>query len=158
MSESTERVRAAAAALGFDIDILAMPASTRTAEDAAQACGCSVDRIVKSMIFEREDTGALLLMLVSGRHQADLSLVGQTLGTGLKRADPKRVRAETGFAIGGVAPIGHLTPLECWMDSVLTEFDSVWAAAGTPNAVFEIAPSALAGTDGVRVIAMTAAP
>lgn len=143
MSKSIKRVEQAAITLGLNIDIQTMPDSTRTADDAAQACGCTVAQIVKSLIFEGQDSGKLKLLLVSGAHNVNLDKAAQKFGEALGRADAKKVRAETGFAIGGVSPIGHLTPLETYMDQSLLSFGSVWAAAGTPNAVFEIAPQAL---------------
>ena len=154
MSESIERVRATAGIVGLDIKIVQMPASTRTAEEAAAVCGCDVAQIVKSMIFEGRESGALKLFLVSGRHQADMDLAGSACGEPLKRANPDRVRAETGFAIGGVAPLGHLAALETWVDEILLDFDVVWAAAGGPNTVFAVAPGALRDATGGVVVAL----
>ncbi|MFV0473919.1 MAG: YbaK/EbsC family protein [Pikeienuella sp.] len=150
MSKSVRRVQEAAEAAGLSIEILRMPESTRTAAEAAAACGCAVAQIVKSMIFEGADSGALKLLLVSGAHEVDPARAAAVLGEGLSRADPKRVREETGFAIGGVAPIGHLAAIETWMDAALLEHDVVWAAAGAPNAVFSIGPQALRAATGAR--------
>jgi len=143
MSKSVKRVEIAAQTIGLDVKIEKMPESTRTAMDAASACGCSVGQIVKSMIFEGSETGNLKLLLVSGDHNVDLTKAKELFGEPLVKADPKRVRAETGFAIGGVSPIGHLSEIETWMDAVLLDHGVVWAAAGTPNAVFCIAPHSL---------------
>lgn len=143
MPSSIDRVRAAAEDAGLDITIRTMPESTRTADEAAQACGCTVAQIVKSLVFEVTETGELVLLLVSGIHQADMAKAAALAGQALKRADPRRVREVTGFAIGGVAPIGHLSPLRCWIDQTLLEYDTVWAAAGAPNAVFAADPAAL---------------
>lgn len=145
-----ERVARAAEALGLAIEVRRMPASTRTAEDAAAACGCDVAQIVKSLVFEAE--GGLRLLLVSGANRVDLDRVARVTGEGLARADPKRVRAETGFAIGGVPPIGHASPLPVVMDATLMDFALVWAAAGAPDAVFPVAPQALRAATGARVI------
>lgn len=150
MSKSVKRVEEAARAFGLEVNILRMPDSTRTATDAAEACRCAVSQIVKSMVFEGVDSGALKLLLVSGAHEVDLVQVREQLGEQLSRADPKRVRTETGFAIGGVSPIGHLTAIETWMDSTLLGHDLVWAAAGAPNAVFSVAPEALKAATGAR--------
>mgnify|MGYP000642754242 CR=1 FL=1 len=150
MSKSVKRVEEAARASGLDVNVLRMPDSTRTAAEAAQACGCAVSQIVKSMIFTGVDSGNLKLLLVSGAHDVDLARVRDWIGEGLSRADPKRVRAETGFAIGGVSPIGHLAPIETWMDSSLLGHDLVWAAAGAPDAVFSVAPEALKAATGAR--------
>ncbi|HHL20569.1 MAG TPA: YbaK/EbsC family protein [Aliiroseovarius sp.] len=149
MSKSITRVEKAAEAAGFEIEILRMPASTRTAAEAARACGCDVAQIVKSLIFERAEDAALVLLLVSGARQVDTGAA--IFGHGLVRADPVRVRAETGFAIGGVAPIGHKVALDVWMDRHLLEHARVWAAAGAPHAVFAVAPDMLLQATGARL-------
>jgi prolyl-tRNA editing enzyme YbaK/EbsC (Cys-tRNA(Pro) deacylase) len=150
MSKSVKRVEQAATAAGLQVVVQRMPDSTRTASEAAQACGCTVAQIVKSMIFEGAESGALKLLLVSGAHEVDLTRAEALFGERLARADPKRVRAETGFAIGGVAPIGHLSPIETWIDTTLAQHDVVWAAAGAPNAVFRVNPAALKAAAGAR--------
>ena len=157
MSKSVKRVEEAAKSFGLEVSILRMPVSTRTAADAAVACGCTVSQIVKSMIFEGADSGALKLILVSGAHEVDLAQAREQLGEDLSRADPKRVRTETGFAIGGVSPIGHLTAIETWMDRALFEHDLVWAAAGAPNTVFSVAPEALKAVTGGRDLSLSGA-
>ena len=143
MSKSVRRVEEAARQAGLVIQVKHMPEATRTAAEAAQACGCTVDRIVKSLIFEGVESGDLVLVLLNGADQLDLSQARSHFGESLRRADPKRVRAETGFAIGGVAPIGHKAPIRVWMDAHLLNHARVWAAAGAPNAVFEVAPQDL---------------
>lgn len=144
MGKSTDRVKAALDAANVETDILHLPASTHTADDAARACGCEVGQIVKSLIFTGTKTGKLLLLLVSGAQQVDLDAFAGAIGELLSRADPKDVRARTGFAIGGVAPVGHLEPPTTYMDKALMGYDHVWAAAGAPNAVFQIKPDKLA--------------
>jgi prolyl-tRNA editing enzyme YbaK/EbsC (Cys-tRNA(Pro) deacylase) len=151
MASSIDRVKAALSAAGLKVEVMTMPASTRTAQEAADACGCNVAQIVKSLVFEGADTGALVLLLVSGRNQVDMDRAREVVGEPLKRADIKRVRDETGFAIGGVAPLGHTAPLRTWIDETLLEFDAVWAAAGAPNTVFEIDPVALKEAIGAPV-------
>lgn len=151
MSKSVKRVEKAMAALGLNTQVQRMPASTRTAAQAAAACGCDVAQIVKSMLFEGVQTGALKLILVSGAHDLDLGRSQALFGEALRRADPARVRAETGFAIGGVSPLGHLTPTPTWMDAHLLRFDTVWAAAGAPAAVFAIAPETLQSATGATL-------
>lgn len=143
MSKSVKRVERALAAAGLTVETLKMPATTRTAQEAAAACGCDVAQIVKSLIFEGVESGKLVLLLVSGNHQADMDRAAEAVGETLKRADPKRVREETGFAIGGVAPLGHKNTPPCWMDETLLAFATVWAAAGAPDSVFEVDPRAL---------------
>ena len=129
--------------MGLDIKVKRMDASTRTAEEAAKACGCEVGQIVKSLVFQGARSGELRLLLVSGANKVDSSLAKALLGEDIERADPSRVRSETGFAIGGVAPIGHVVPLESYMDEALLQYEVVWAAAGAPNAVFSVCPKAL---------------
>ena len=151
MSKSVRRVEAAAAAAGQEIQVVRTPETTRTAEEAAKACGCDVAQIVKSLIFRGAETGALKLLLISGARQADLVKAEKIVGEPLERADARLVRDETGFAIGGVAPIGHKAPVATWIDQSLLEHDAVWAAAGAPNAVFEVAPKTLAEMAGATV-------
>lgn len=151
-ASSLDRVRIEADALGLAIDIKTMSQSTRTAEEAAEACGCTVAQIVKSLIFERHDTGELVLLLIAGNNRADLEKAAAIIGSSLDRADPKKVRAETGFAIGGVAPIGHLHPPAVYMDPDLLAFDTVWAAAGRPDAVFETEPGILCELIGASLL------
>lgn len=140
---SMERVAQDAERLGLQIELRVMDQSTRTAEDAAEACGCTVGQIVKSLVFENADTGALALLLVSGSHNADLEYISSRYGLNLKRCDGRRVRDETGFAIGGVAPIGHKAPVATWLDESLLAYETVWAAAGRPDSVFSVNPRAL---------------
>lgn len=152
MSKSIKRVQRAAADLGLDVVVKRMGESTRTAEDAARACCCSVAEIVKSLIFKGERSGDLILLLVSGAHQADLDAAAAKIGEALSRTDADEVRARTGFAIGGVSPIGHLEAPQVWMDPHLLTFATVWAAAGAPDAVFEIAPDALLRATGAKTL------
>ncbi len=149
---SMARVADAAHRLGLDIELKVMAQSTRTAEEAAAACGCTVGQIVKSLIFADSMTDQLVLVLVSGAHNADLEHLQATYGLGLKRADTRRVRDETGFAIGGVAPIGHRAPLPTYMDQELLAYDEVWAAAGRPDSVFRVDPQALSDAIKATVI------
>ncbi len=120
-----------------------MASETRTAEQAAQAAGCAPAQIVKSMVFQGQASGGLYLFLTSGSRRVLPGPAALAAGEELGRADADLVRAATGFAIGGVAPVGHLTPIPVWMDRHLTGFPVVWAAAGTPNHIFAIAPGTL---------------
>ncbi|MEM6383412.1 MAG: YbaK/EbsC family protein [Pseudomonadota bacterium] len=149
---SMERVVKAAQALGLDVELRVMDQSTRTAQDAARACGCKVDQIVKSLVFENAETGGLALVLISGAHDADIEHLKRAHGLHLKRADGRRVRDETGFAIGGVAPIGHKAPIAVWMDNTLLGFGDVWAAAGRPDSVFRVDPRSLVAATHASVI------
>ncbi len=158
MAGSIERVTQAAAAAGLGIEIRRMGASTRTAEDAALQCGCGVAQIVKSLIFQGEDSGKLFLFLVAGDNQLDLGKAAVLAGEPLKRADPRHIRDQTGFAIGGVSPIGHLAAIPAFADATLLRFDLVWAAAGAHDAVFSAEPRALLAAAGARIADLAAHP
>ena len=150
MSDSLERVRAALDAAGVAVDIREMPGSTRTAAEAADAVGCALDQIAKSIIFHGMDSGQVLLFLTAGGNRVDPDKAATLAGEPLGRADAALVRARTGFAIGGVAPVGHLSPVRAFWDPRLADFAQVWAAAGTPRHVFAIAPDRLLALTGAR--------
>lgn len=130
-------------ALGSDFEVLEFTESTRTAEEAAAAIGCTVAQIGKSLIFRTTETGRPVLVVASGINRVDEKKVAQTIGEKITRADADFVRAKTGYAIGGVPPVGHLSPPIVLLDEDLLNFDSIWAAAGTPNAVFRLTPAQL---------------
>ncbi len=147
MSKSLARVNAALAAAGLPGRPVEMPAETRTAEQAAAAAGCALDQIVKSILFQGE-SGRLYLFLTAGGNRVDPVQASTLAGEPLGRADGDTVRRVTGFAIGGVAPLGHLEPLPVWIDPRLLDFAEVWAAAGTPRHIFAADPRALARAAG----------
>lgn len=151
MSQSLARVRAALDGARVSLEILEMPDSTRTAADAARAVGCAVDQIVKSIIFRGEGTGHVVLFLTAGGNQVDPARATAVVGQPLGKADAALIREQTGFAIGGVAPVGHLRPVTAFFDPRLMDFSAVWAAAGTPRHVFAIAPGVLLELTGARV-------
>lgn len=142
MSKSVARVARALEAAGLP-NTITEPGEARTAELAAAACGCALDQIVKSILFAGQTSGALYLFLTAGGNRICAEKASALVGEALGRADATQVRATTGFAIGGVAPIGHLTAPKTWADPRLLEFDLVFAAAGTPRHVFSIAPRVL---------------
>ncbi len=148
LPDSALRVQTIATQLGLDVTVRDMPASTRTAEEAAAACGVTVGQIVKSLVFLGAQTKRPYLLLVSGLNRVNESGVAAHLGEGLKRPDGRAVRDLTGFAIGGIPPFGHDLPLATYMDEDLLQYDVVWAAAGTPRAVFSADPNKL--RDAVR--------
>jgi prolyl-tRNA editing enzyme YbaK/EbsC (Cys-tRNA(Pro) deacylase) len=152
MSKSLARVERALAEAGVAARILEMPSETRTADQAAAAAGCALDQIVKSIIFRGEGSGSVKLFLTAGGNRVAPEKASALAGEPLGWADANLIRAETGFAIGGVAPIGHLAPIPAWIDPRLTAFDEVWAAAGTPRHIFAIAPEVL-----IRIAAATLA-
>lgn len=155
MSKSLARVKAALQAAGADVEVLEMPGSTRTAEDAANAAGCHVDQIAKSIIFRGQDSGHVVLFLTAGGNRVDPAKATAVAGQPLGKADADQIRAETGFAIGGVAPVGHLTQITAFYDPRLSDFDQVWAAAGTPRHVFAIAPDRLLAMTGAQIADFT---
>lgn len=150
MKQSVKRVLDALHAAGIDAEIKELSASTRTAEEAAAAVGTSVPHIVKSLVFLADDRP--IVALVSGSNRLDTDRVGQLLGCAIARADAATVRAATGFAIGGVPPLAHATALDVLIDRDLLQYDVVWAAAGTPHAVFPIAPDRLVSATGGRIV------
>ena len=125
-----DRVAAALAAAGVDTEIREYPEGARTAQDAAAAVGCAVGQICKSLVFRVGD--APLLVIASGSNRVDEARFGAA------KADAAFVREQTGYAIGGVPPLGHPAPMRTLVDASLQRFDTVWCAAGTPNAVFEV--------------------
>jgi prolyl-tRNA editing enzyme YbaK/EbsC (Cys-tRNA(Pro) deacylase) len=137
-----------------EVDARELPASTRTAPEAAAAVGCEVGAIVKSLVFRVGDEA--VLALVSGGNRADESLLQAGFGAAVERADADFVRAATGYSIGGVPPIGHLRPLRTLVDEDLLRFPVVWGAAGTPRSVFPIAPDELARLAGGAVVRLAA--
>ena len=147
---SLDRVKAALAAHGVHTMVQEMPDSTRTAAEAAAAAGCGIDQIVKSIIFKGLESGHVKLFLTAGGNQVDTARASALAGEPLGKADAALIRAETGFAIGGVAPVGHLTALPVWIDPRLFDFATVWAAAGTPRHIFAIAPPTLERITGAR--------
>lgn len=142
MSKSLKRVRAALEAAHIDTEILETPLA-RTAADAADAIGCEIDQIAKSIIFRGEDSGHALLFITAGGNTVDAKKATIIAGEPLGKADAALIRSQTGFAIGGVAPVGHVNPIRAFFDPRLSDFDVVWAAAGTPHHVFRSSPAEL---------------
>jgi prolyl-tRNA editing enzyme YbaK/EbsC (Cys-tRNA(Pro) deacylase) len=155
LSPSARKVQDAARSGGLNVTVVERAESTRTAEEAAAACGCAVGQIVKSLVFRGATSGKPYLMLVSGTNRLNEQGVAGVLGESLTRPDAAYVREVTGYAIGGIPPLGHATPMQVFIDRDLLGFDVVWAAAGTPRAIFSVAPGALADAIGARVITVT---
>lgn len=152
MHPSAQRVAEAAQVLGLDIEIVEFAQTTRSAQEAAEAIGCQVAQIVKSLCFVLN--GRSTICLVSGANQLDERKLAALAGVSRKqvsRADADSVKAATGFSIGGVPPFGHATPSPVYVDEDLLQFETVWAAAGTPFTVFAIRPAELAQASGGQV-------
>lgn len=152
LSPSAQKVQDALLASGVQLQVLELPASTRTAQEAAQAVNCHVGQIVKSLVFRRQQSGKPVLILASGLNRVDEARIGVLLGDPIGKADADYVRAQTGFTIGGVPPLGHDYPIETLIDEDLLQYTHVWAAAGTPNAVFRLAAGDLPRLTGGKVV------
>jgi prolyl-tRNA editing enzyme YbaK/EbsC (Cys-tRNA(Pro) deacylase) len=143
LKASAQKVQDALTSLGVEVQVSQMPATTRTAAEAAAAIGCSVEQIVKSLVFRGAITGKPYLVLAGGANRVDERSLAALIGEPIEKARPDFVREATGFAIGGVAPVGLATDISTWFDCGLLRHDVVWAAAGTPESVFPIDPRKL---------------
>jgi prolyl-tRNA editing enzyme YbaK/EbsC (Cys-tRNA(Pro) deacylase) len=151
LSASARRVQEAIRSLGFANDVFELAEPVRTAADAARAVGCDVAQIVKSIVFRAARSGRGVLVLTSGANRVDEARVAELLGEPLGKADPAFVRERTGFAIGGVPPLGHATPFVTFLDEDLLSLGRLWAAAGHPNSLFPVTPDELARMTGGRI-------
>ncbi len=149
LSPTAQKVQDLLTSRGFDCQVIEFQESTRTAQEAADRAGCTLGQITKSLIFKGRTTGKPILVLTSGANRVDEKLINEYAGEPIGRADADFVRSVTGFAIGGVPPLGHAQKMETYLDQDLLQFKTIWAAAGTPNAIFELTPAALQKmTDG----------
>ena len=155
LSASAQKVQDALSFLGFSLVVVELPNSTRTAAEAAQAVNCKVGQIVKSLVFERADNGNPVLVLASGVNRVNLEIIASYAGEKLEKADADYVREHTGFVIGGVPPMGHAEAIETFIDEDLLQYDIIWAAAGTPHAVFRLSPADLVSMTGGRLVKIT---
>ena len=155
LPESAQRVQTALAAAGFDNAVVEMPASTATAAEAAEACGCTIGQIAKSLIFRGAESDRAYLVIASSTNRVNERAVGELLGEPLARADADFVRAATGFAIGDVPPPGHPAKLTTLVDRDLMAHAVIWAAAGTPRAVFQLTPDDLVRLTAGRIVDVT---
>ena len=152
LSASARRVQGALERLGFRYQVVELPRTTRSAAEAAEAVGCQVAQIAKSLVFKGRESGRPILVIASGANRVDERALGELAGEPIGKADADFVRQATGFAIGGVAPVGHVQPVRAFIDEDLLRHDAIWAAAGTPNAVFRLAPADLVAMTGGRVV------
>jgi prolyl-tRNA editing enzyme YbaK/EbsC (Cys-tRNA(Pro) deacylase) len=151
MSKSLKRVIRSLQEAGLEISPVETGAETRTAAQAADAVGCGIDQIAKSIVFRGAESGAVHLFVTAGGNRVDPDRAAQVAGEPLEAADAAFVRARTGFVIGGVSPVGHLTPGPVYFDPRLTDFTEIWAAAGTPRHVFPIDPARLIEISGAQL-------
>lgn len=154
LKESAQRVQQKLLELGYANEVIELPDSTRTAQEAADAIGCEVAQIAKSILFRLPDDRPLLVV-ASGGNRVNEKLVSSRLGEKLGKADADFVRERTGFVIGGVAPLGHTEKIETLVDEDLFRFETIWAAAGHPKAVFQLTPDQLVQMTGGRVMSVT---
>jgi prolyl-tRNA editing enzyme YbaK/EbsC (Cys-tRNA(Pro) deacylase) len=154
LSPSARKVQEALIELGLSLEVVELPDSTRTAVEAAQAIGCEVGQIVKSLVFKSKRSQRPILVIASGANRVDEKKIEALIGEPLGKADADFVRQHTGFVIGGVPPVGHTAPLEPFIDEDLFQYEQVWAAAGTPHAVFRLKPEDLPRMSGGRVVAV----
>jgi prolyl-tRNA editing enzyme YbaK/EbsC (Cys-tRNA(Pro) deacylase) len=138
LSPSAQKIQDQLKALGYDYTVIEHAESTRTAQEAADRAGCALGQIVKSLIFKGKDSGKPILVLTSGANRVDEKRISEYAGEPISRGDADFVRAVTGFAIGGVPPVGHIQKMETYIDEDFLQYPTIWAAAGTPNAIFEL--------------------
>src|SRR5512147_2404996 len=143
LSPTAQKVQDLLTARGFQCQVIEHAESTRTAQEAADRAGCSLGQITKSLIFKGKSSSKPILVLTSGANRVNEKSISEYAGEPIGRADADFVRQVTGFAIGGVPPLGHAQPMETYLDEDLLQYATVWAAAGTPNAIFELTPGAL---------------
>jgi prolyl-tRNA editing enzyme YbaK/EbsC (Cys-tRNA(Pro) deacylase) len=149
LSSTAQKVQDFLNSIGFSGQVVELPDSTRTAPEAAQAIGCTVEQIVKSLVFRGRKSGKAVMVVASGGNRVDEKKLAAYFGEPVERAAPEFVREQTGFAIGGVPPAGHLNQLKTFIDKDLLQYGEIWAAAGTGNAVFCLTPADLQRiTDG----------
>jgi prolyl-tRNA editing enzyme YbaK/EbsC (Cys-tRNA(Pro) deacylase) len=152
LSPSAQKVQDLLLARGFACRVLEFVESTRTSAEAAERVGCTLGQIAKSLIFRGLKTNKPVLILTSGINRVNEGVMGRIAGEPIGRAEAEFVRAVSGFAIGGVPPIGHLQPMETYIDQDLLQYKTIWSAAGTPNAVFELTPADLQKMTGGKVV------
>ena len=154
LGSSVKKVQQTLKALGFSDEIVVFPDSTRTAIEAAQAVGCSLGQILKSLVFLGAQSQKPVLALVSGANRVNEKRLSSLVGESIEKADADFVRQHTGFAVGGVPPVGHVAPITTFIDRDLLQYDEIWAAAGNPHAVFRLTPADLQSMTGGEVVSL----
>ena len=154
LGSSAQRVQSTLQALGFACEVVELAQTTRTAAEAAAAIGCQVGQIAKSLVFRGKQSQRPILVIASGPNRVSEANLGELVGEAVERPDADYVRQRTGFAIGGVPPVGHLETLLTFVDEDLLRYEDIWAAAGNPHAVFKLSPSDLVRMTGGQVVAV----
>ncbi len=152
LSPTSQKVQDILASQGFDCKVIEFAESTRTAQEAADRAGCTLGQITKSLIFKGKTSNKPILVLTSGANRVDEKRISEYAGEHIVRADADFVRTTTGFAIGGVPPLGHAQKMETYLDEDLLQYQTIWGAAGTPNAIFELTPDDLQKMTGGKVV------
>jgi prolyl-tRNA editing enzyme YbaK/EbsC (Cys-tRNA(Pro) deacylase) len=152
LSVSAQKVQDVLRNFGFPCEVVELPGSTRTSQEAADAVGCKVEQIAKSIVFQGKQSGKPFLVVASGANRINEKKLRDLVAEPVKKADADFVRDETGFVIGGVPPVGHLKPIEIFIDEDLLKYGEIWAAAGTPHAVFKLTPAYLTRMTGGKIV------
>lgn len=143
LKRSSAKVQAVLNEFGYELNVLEFSHSTRTSQEAANAVGCEVGQIAKSLIFKGKESERPILIIASGANRVNEKAVEKYIGEKLGKADADFVLEHTGFVIGGVPPVGHIRPITTYIDEDLMQYEEIWAAAGTPNSVFKLSPKIL---------------
>jgi prolyl-tRNA editing enzyme YbaK/EbsC (Cys-tRNA(Pro) deacylase) len=155
LSKSAENVQRALAEKGLKLEVLELEASTRTANDAARTIGCQVRQIVKSLLFRTKETERPIVLLVSGKNRLNEEAIQRNIGEKIIKADANFTREITGFAIGGIPPLGHSNPISLvYIDEELLQYETLWAAAGTPFALFSLPAKDLQKVTGGMILSL----
>ena len=152
LSTSAQKIQDLLNSLNYDYTVIEHAESTRTAQEAADRAGCELGQIVKSLIFKGKESGKPILVLTSGANRVDEKRISGYAGEAIGKADADFARAVTGFVIGGVPPIGHIQKMETYIDEDFLGYPTIWAAAGTPNAIFELKTADLPVMTGGKVV------
>jgi len=138
LTSSAQKIQDYINSLGYDLTVIEHAESTRTAQEAADRAGCELGQIVKSLIFKGRASNKPILVLTSGANRVDEKRISEYAGESIGKADADFARSTTGFVIGGVPPFGHIQKIETYIDEDFLQYEKIWAAAGTPNAIFEL--------------------
>jgi len=155
LSSSAQRVQQVLHKMGYSYEVVELPVSARTAIEAADAIGCQVGQILKSLVFKTKRSNNPILVLASGENRVKEERIEVLIAEPLGKANAEFVRQQTGFAIGGVAPVGHIRQITTFIDQDLLQYEEIWAAAGTPNAVFKLRTNSLEPMTGGQVVQIT---
>ncbi|MCL6610941.1 MAG: YbaK/EbsC family protein [Peptococcaceae bacterium] len=154
LSKGAQKVQSVLNQFGLELTVIEFPESTRTSREAAEAIGCEVGQIAKSLIFKGKDSHMPVLVIASGKNRVNEKMIQKYVGEKIEKADAAFVLEQTGYAIGGVPPVGHKHHLEPLIDEDLMEYAEIWSAAGTPHAVFKLTPGDLLSITRGKVVAI----